>query len=542
MDEDIVRWILEYLLRKPIDDVLINTILSIFPIENSDSRLKKTLLLRRIESEASNASVSEKILEFLERIEELDHREGRSASEAMKAAYCAVAVDCTVRFLEEKVEKNSKYFETVKRIWRGRVGNMEKVRNGDGLVSQQLMRWKEDIEDAGWDPRVREKISMMNTGDEALKVIRVYLAEAWDEMGPAFLQLAAQRILEMGDFRMGETRDVEQEGDKGSDKSLNSENVCRELILYNAPVIGSAGGTGRVQDSFAANESLSGACGGGGGQEHVIVDEVAAMNKETGKGKIKHRQKRIGPHRRCSKTVAGISKGVKITEIDGMDEDPCIDRFDHLPDTPEIRGMQEALKSSACELHKVVEDPLPTALQLAEEILARNRRKNSMNEAVANGEVHVHRSHSHIDNAVEETQQKENISKDVQFNECNLEVQDDGNQNNPPRRNVKDRKLGSVVCRWDDLTDRSDGPSSTCPRLPSPISGNVSPLGNLATFEKFTRRRKRKMWSPLEEDTLRNGVKKFGVGNWKLIYNAYREIFKDRTDCDLKDKWRNLTR
>ncbi|KAJ0628893.1 putative transcription factor MYB-HB-like family [Helianthus annuus] len=61
-------------------------------------------------------------------------------------------------------------------------------------------------------------------------------------------------------------------------------------------------------------------------------------------------------------------------------------------------------------------------------------------------------------------------------------------------------------------------------------------------MEKLVRQRKKKRWSPLEEDTLRTGVQKYGKGNWKLILSMYRDIFEDRTEVDLKDKWRNLTR
>ncbi|KAL7187271.1 hypothetical protein ACSBR1_037353 [Camellia fascicularis] len=33
-----------------------------------------------------------------------------------------------------------------------------------------------------------------------------------------------------------------------------------------------------------------------------------------------------------------------------------------------------------------------------------------------------------------------------------------------------------------------------------------------------------------------------GIGNWKLILNSYRDIFEQRTEVDLKDKWRNMIR
>ncbi|XP_065855292.1 uncharacterized protein [Euphorbia lathyris] len=79
-------------------------------------------------------------------------------------------------------------------------------------------------------------------------------------------------------------------------------------------------------------------------------------------------------------------------------------------------------------------------------------------------------------------------------------------------------------------------------RLDSPKRKNVSPL-KLYELKKFTRRRRpTKIWSPEEEDALREGVKKYGAGNWKIILNSNRNIFSDRQEVDLKDKWRNLMR
>ncbi|GAB2277171.1 hypothetical protein Dimus_011878 [Dionaea muscipula] len=533
MDEDIVRWILEYLLRNPVGDLLVNTALSVLPIDNSDSRLKKTLLLRRIESEVSSDSVSEKILEFLEIIEEMDRREGKSVSETMKAAYCAVAVDCTVRFLNEKVEMNRKYFETVKRIWRGRMGKMQKGESGGGLLSEELMRWKEEIEDAVWDSSVCERVLLRNTRNEALEAVRIYMTQVWKEMGPPFLQFAAQMIRDTGGFRMAEIGnaggqqggivDVEQQGDLGSEERGSSNNAHLELVVYCK-----GGGAGGAQDTMVAKKAVSRARddddeGIGEGQRNTIVNGVAASNKETAKGKIKLREKHVGPRGRRYKTIAIRSRGVKINDADETEEDNiCMREGDHhLPDTPDIHDVQESLTCS------------PT-VRTAEQISARKRRYDCRNSAAANensntGEVQVPRSH------VEEaaiakgtlTHQKQNLSYNVEGS---------SNQNNLPGGNLKDQNLGSDVFDRYIFTGPSDGR-----RSPTPRSGNTSPLGDLATPVKL-KRRQRKMWSPLEEDVLRQGVKKFGVGNWKLIYKAYSEIFTDRNEVDLKDKWRNLTR
>ena len=52
-------------------------------------------------------------------------------------------------------------------------------------------------------------------------------------------------------------------------------------------------------------------------------------------------------------------------------------------------------------------------------------------------------------------------------------------------------------------------------------------------------RRKSNRWTSDEEDKLKEGVEKLGIGNWKKIYEEY--FFKsNRYPGDLKDKWRNL--
>lgn len=49
--------------------------------------------------------------------------------------------------------------------------------------------------------------------------------------------------------------------------------------------------------------------------------------------------------------------------------------------------------------------------------------------------------------------------------------------------------------------------------------------------------RKRK-WTESETQKLKDGVKKFGEGNWSKIKAYYK--FKDRTNVNLKDRWRTM--
>ncbi|XP_061621795.1 telomeric repeat binding factor a [Phyllopteryx taeniolatus] len=57
------------------------------------------------------------------------------------------------------------------------------------------------------------------------------------------------------------------------------------------------------------------------------------------------------------------------------------------------------------------------------------------------------------------------------------------------------------------------------------------------SFNKSSSSRKRK-WTEEESQKLRNGVKKFGEGNWSKIKAYYS--FRERTNVHLKDRWRTM--
>ncbi|XP_048598925.1 uncharacterized protein LOC106388208 isoform X1 [Brassica napus] len=75
------------------------------------------------------------------------------------------------------------------------------------------------------------------------------------------------------------------------------------------------------------------------------------------------------------------------------------------------------------------------------------------------------------------------------------------------------------------------------PRLSSPVPLNVSPLKKINSPV----RRPKKFWTPEEVEALRAGVKEYGKA-WKDIKNANPAVLAERTEVDLKDKWRNLVR
>lgn len=95
---------------------------------------------------------------------------------------------------------------------------------------------------------------------------------------------------------------------------------------------------------------------------------------------------------------------------------------------------------------------------------------------------------------------------------------------------------------WDDSIDGLQAGTvrgTSRIRLRSPETKKLSPLKEYEP-KKITKRRKKKKWSQWEEDNLRTGIKLIGEGNWKSILRSY--AFDERTEVDLKDKWRNLKR
>lgn len=176
---------MEFLLRNTtVPDPLIQKTLTLLPLSGADSRLKKTLLLRVLQTHTLNASISEASLQILEHLEEIYRDDGVSISNVFQSAYCAVAVECTVKYLINSPEDPSgEYFSAVRRIWRGR--------RGSGLVSDGFVQWGEEIEGALWDVRVAERLVGLNTRRDAVIEVKRFLKEAWGSMGDSFLDLIA---------------------------------------------------------------------------------------------------------------------------------------------------------------------------------------------------------------------------------------------------------------------------------------------------------------------------------------------------------------
>lgn len=192
-DVDVSRWVLELLLRDRDKETIAKRVLAAAPLPNHDCRLKKTVLLRTIESAIyDDILVTETILETLESIEALDRAQGFPTTEAMRAAYCAVATECTVKFLVCFGGKpRGKYMEAVDRIWRGRVRVLEESERSE-LVSAELKERRDEVEAGIWDRNVSKKLASMDTRNDALRLVAAYVTEAWAMICPPFITWAVR--------------------------------------------------------------------------------------------------------------------------------------------------------------------------------------------------------------------------------------------------------------------------------------------------------------------------------------------------------------
>ncbi|XP_027932131.1 uncharacterized protein LOC114187915 isoform X3 [Vigna unguiculata] len=225
MDTDISRWVMEFLLRSSVPDSLIQKALNALPLSGADSRLKKTLLLRTLRCLLLKASLSETVLQILELLEEID---GASTSVALRRAYVAVAVECTVKYLAAAPDDPEGEFSgAVRRIWRGRVAAVEARRSG--LMSGELTRWRDDVEAALGDSRACERLADLNSRREAMKELMTYLNEAWESMGPSFLESVAA----MSKGLTKQKEDFVVSGnwiDNGHDNGNDGDHACMEDV------------------------------------------------------------------------------------------------------------------------------------------------------------------------------------------------------------------------------------------------------------------------------------------------------------------------
>ncbi|KAK8921091.1 hypothetical protein KSP39_PZI020427 [Platanthera zijinensis] len=184
-------WILEFVLRQPIPDSLAHEIFLSLPFSSPDlhPHLQKTLLLRRLSSDLRRRSISERTLHSLELIEELDRLEGTAPSNRMKSAYCAAAVECTATAHRRGADD---FKANVKGFWMDRFFNLIRSEASAGLVSEPLLEWWKRMEHclSSGDQEV-----LKSNVEDAIELVKEYVEEALEDMGPTFLEIAAAEFV-----------------------------------------------------------------------------------------------------------------------------------------------------------------------------------------------------------------------------------------------------------------------------------------------------------------------------------------------------------
>ncbi|KAL9246738.1 hypothetical protein vseg_020236 [Gypsophila vaccaria] len=570
MDETIATWIIEFLLHQSIEDKVIDGVISSLPSEINGHRLKKTVLLRRIEKEASNGVISEKIMETIEIIEALDKKRGKTASYLMQKAYCLVAVDCTVRFLGESEEEKEKYTEVVENVWRKRVSKSA------GLFSETAVRLWEEIEVAAENAGVWGRIWGRNTRNEALRAVRAYLKEAWAGLGPPVLEVVANKV--GSDFEDGAGAAAAAGAGAGlvgsSVPSCNLVGVEETQKAWAVTMRKHAAVKSRWQRgaklSDANEEAMNKA---GDSTTETVRSEDPTLETDRPKESISTRPTKLSA---SSDRIAENVQTAKILSSTGPGIGSAVEAGHKGPEIPASNDavrVQRELRSSARELHAAVSDPLPEVLKTVETL--RSSTETSNHEAAPQNqtgqEMPTIAEADEVPTAQAQAEKMSTISKNnvEASKQAETEVDASKRSNENDTGNVKETSPNGdaggnltgdsgALCstrkrslmeaydtshtykRGDEIENSSRSPVR--PRLPTPNVQRTSPL-KVPRWQAL-KRRERKRWTSTEEDALREAVLKYGKGNWKFILldANFAEVFKCRTEVDLKDKWRNMTK
>jgi len=59
---------------------------------------------------------------------------------------------------------------------------------------------------------------------------------------------------------------------------------------------------------------------------------------------------------------------------------------------------------------------------------------------------------------------------------------------------------------------------------------------------KSKKKQQRRRWTPEEERAIVDGVQRLGEGRWSDIRSSFLSILRNRTNVEIKDKWRNMSK
>ncbi|KAH0459302.1 hypothetical protein IEQ34_012116 [Dendrobium chrysotoxum] len=584
LDNDTASSILEFLVRqRSIPEYVVNAVFLALPLVNPiSSRLKKAILFRRLASELVLRSFSEKTLTIFELIEEVDRENGGfPPCESMKAAYCAVASSCTAAALRQNVNE---FLDSFYRIWVLRMCDIEKSAAAS-LISEELREVRDIFWEVVKDPGLQPLVVSTDL-EETLDRVRDYLEEVWD-MEPLFPEVAEDEIEEIrADLRVpGERRDA-REGLSGlKNQRLGfAEPAELERLLMKAGMEAQ----NEIVEPIDSDYEYVGPLDQDKGLEityAIVITSAVEKGRDLMSSDL-HVQRMVqgtllDPGNKASESLAENSEqecNMKFKRSNGQNRrDKLISDSEIGSEVAGTKGKQtavddeQALKASYLDLQSMVRNTLLDASNKAIELQAvnpeeaysgelrvndvQNRRdeiastskigtKNTSieeNEAIAT--LNQHQKPSCLKEK-EEIQNGQDGSAKMASLEKVPDIPPDGKnytQNNSssaslPRGSLMERNPTAHTLEWTD-SPRPEGRI----HLHSPTREPVSPL-NLIGDKRYAKRRKVRKWTLLEEETLLKAVREHGKGCWKAILTIYPNIFEERTEVDLKDKWRNMTR
>lgn len=401
----------------------------------------------------------------------------------MKSAYCAVASSCTAAALRQNVDA---FLDSFYRIWVLRFSDIEKSA-ASALVSEELYEMRNIFWEAVKDPEIRVLVANIDL-EETLDLLRDYLEQVWS-MEALFPNIDLEETLEVLRDSQARRENTGLSGNKAKKLLVkNPEETCAEIFKGNDCLDRSI--------ELVSNFEIS-------------SGDTSTERKETDRDK--EPIMRSSYQRMMQNTLLDTSNKA-IESLDKNPGEPCDEelrgnggrhpRRDELASTSVV-GAQDTI---------TVENETGTMLNKHPELSCLRKIEEIQNTSVE--EVPGSPPHG------------ENYSKE---NNCNVD--------SLPRSCLMGRNLTAHTFEWTDSP-----PQEGRLRLHTPERKANSPLKLIDDDRKLVKRRKIRKWTSDEEEALRTAVKKYGKGNWKLILGENITVFEERTEVDLKDKWRNMTR
>jgi len=190
-------WCLEFVVRnQSIESEHIKELLKVTSGTKIDYSTMKVLMLKILEDDLlSKASTSEWMLDLLESFEKLirlhsDPSNPNPISDAMKSAYLAIAVECTVKYLETGTSNPKYYLLAVDRIWNHR---FQRLMEGSYLLTPKFKLWKRKIDASLSNSQIMlELASMSDNRRKTIQMVQSFLKDARNNLGgPSFLHSVA---------------------------------------------------------------------------------------------------------------------------------------------------------------------------------------------------------------------------------------------------------------------------------------------------------------------------------------------------------------